>query len=50
MKSVQKGLALLELTFFGSVINEEGFKNEKLGYFKIKTHLCDLFGIKSRDR
>ena len=24
----------------------EGFTNEKLSYFKNKTHLCDSFGIK----
>ena len=27
------------------MINEEEFTNEKLSYFKSKTHLCDPFGI-----
>ena len=48
---MQKGLALQELEhFLCSVINEEGFKNEKLSYFESKTHLSDPFSINWRDQ
>ena len=34
-------LSSLRTHFFCSAINEEGFTNEKLSYFKSKTYLCD---------
>ena len=30
------------------MIKEKGFRNEELSYFKNKTQLCDIFGIKLR--
>ena len=36
--------------FLRVVIKEKGFTNEKLSYFESKTHLCDIFDIKLRNR